>query len=268
VRSRAHTQAAGRSLRPCGLQCIRLVFGTPSANSRYAAMALTKRKAKRITKRYWPLAMAGLFLLALLGAWAVLPADQWVKTVGSEVAELGGLAPIVYVALYVVGTVILAPSPLMSVAAGVAFGWWGFPLAVIAGTAGATASFVLSRYFFNDDLEQWLKGRRIFRAAKQAVDEEGWRIQILLRISPAVPFGLLNYLLGLTKTPLLTYVLSTAVGILPGNFVDIYIGVIGQNLAGGTQIAYLVAGAVVTFACAILITLKARSCLQEAGVQA
>jgi len=156
----------------------------------------------------------------------------------------------------------------MSIAAGVAFGWWGFPLAVIGGTAGATASFVLSRYFFNDDLEHWLKRRRIFRAAKQAVDEEGWRIQILLRISPAMPFGLLNYLLGLTKTPLLTYVWSTAAGILPGDFVDIYIGVIGQNLAGGAQIAYLGAGAAITIACAVLITLKARSCLQEAGVRA
>ena len=59
----------------------------------------------------------------------------------------------------------------------------------------------------------------------------------------------------------------TAVGILPGSFVDIYIGVIGQNLAGGAQIAYLAAGAVVTVAGAALITLKARSSLREAGVK-
>jgi uncharacterized membrane protein YdjX (TVP38/TMEM64 family) len=190
------------------------------------------------------------------------------RTIGAKVADLGWAAPLVYVALYVIGTVVLAPSPLMSIAAGVAFGWWGFPLAVVAATAGATVSFLIGRYFFNDDLEDWLTERRIFRAPKHAIDDEAWRIQILLRLSPAVPFGLLNYLIGLTKMPLPTYVWSTAVGILPGSFVDSYIGVIGQNLAGGAQIAYLAAGAAVTIACAVVVTLKARRSLREAGVKA
>jgi uncharacterized membrane protein YdjX (TVP38/TMEM64 family) len=231
-------------------------------------MALTKKKAKRAARRYWPLGMAAALLLLLLGAWAAAPADEWIQAIGRTVAQLGWAAPVAYVALYVVGTVVLAPSPLMSIAAGVAFGWWGFPLAVVAATAGATVSFLIGRYFLNDDLEDWLTERRIFRAAKHAIDEEGWRIQLLLRLSPAVPFGLLNYMMGLTKTPLLTYVWSTAVGILPGSFVDIYIGVIGQNLAGGARLTYLVAGAAVTVACAVLVTIRARRRLREAGVKA
>jgi uncharacterized membrane protein YdjX (TVP38/TMEM64 family) len=141
------------------------------------------------------------------------------------------------------------------------------PLAVVAATAGATVSFLISRYFLEDDLKDWLTDRRIFKTAKQAVDEEGWRIQLLLRLSPAVPFGLLNYLMGLTKMPLTTYVWSTAIGILPGSFVDIYIGVIGQALAGEAQIAYLAAGAIVTIACAAIIIFKARDYLREAGVK-
>ena len=106
----------------------------------------------------------------------------------------------------------------MSIAAGVAFGWWGFPLAVVSATAGATVSFLVGRYFLNDDLEDWLTDRRLFRAAKTAIDEEGWRIQILLRLSPAVPFGLLNYMMGLTKTPLATYVLVHGGWHLAGEF--------------------------------------------------
>jgi uncharacterized membrane protein YdjX (TVP38/TMEM64 family) len=230
-------------------------------------MVIAKRRAKRAAKRYWPLGVAAFFMLALLAAWAIAPADEWIRTIARKVAELGWAAPLVYLVLYIAGTIVLAPSPLMSIAAGVAFGWWGFPLAVIAATAGATASFVISRYFLNDELEDWLTDRRIFSAAKRAVDEEGWKIQILLRLSPAVPFGLLNYLIGLTKTPLATYVLSTAVGILPGSFVDIYIGVVGQSLAGGAQIVYLAAGAVITIACAAIVTLKARNALREAGVK-
>ena len=63
----------------------------------------------------------------------------------------------------------------------------GISLAVFAATAGATVSFLIGRYFLNDELEDWLTERRIFRAAKSAIDEEGWRIQILPRLSPAVP---------------------------------------------------------------------------------
>src|SRR4051812_34277553 len=199
---------------------------------------LTKRKAKRAAKRYWPLAVTAAFLLILLAAWAVAPADEWIKAIGGKVAELGWMAPFVYVVLYIVGTAVLAPSPLMSIAAGVAFGWWGFPLAVVAATAGATTSFVIARYFLDDDLEHWLSDRRIFRAAKHAIDAEGWRIHVLLRLSPIVPFGPLNYLMGLTRIRLWTYIWSTAVGILPGSFADVYIGVIGQKLAGNTQIAF------------------------------
>src|SRR4029079_16066018 len=95
----------------------------------------------------------------------------------------------------------------------------GLPLAVVAATAGATVSFLINRYFLEDDLKDWLTDRRIFKTAKQAVDEEGWRIQLLLRLSPAVPFGLLNYLMGLTKTPLAAYVWSGAGGILQGTSV-------------------------------------------------
>jgi hypothetical protein len=54
---------------------------------------------------------------------------------------------------------------------------------------------------------------------------------------------------------------------MPGSFVDIYIGVIGQALAGGNQIAYLTAGVVVSLVCAAVVTFKARNYLREAGVK-
>ena len=84
----------------------------------------------------------------------------------------------------------------------------------------------------------------------------------------ALPCHSACYLLGLTNTRLITYVLSTAIGTLPGDFADTYVGVIGQDLASGQQIAYVAAGAVVTLAGAILITWKARAALKEQGVRA
>ena len=78
---------------------------------------------------------------------------------------------------------------------------------------------------------------------------------------------MLNYLLGLTKTPLISYVIWTAVGILPGSFIDVYIGVIGANASNTPQLAYLVTGFIATVAAGILITVKSRAYLRAEGVK-
>src|SRR5882757_3772022 len=95
------------------------------------------------------------------------------------------------------------------------------------------------------------------------------KIVLPLRLSPVVPFGLLNYMLGLTRIPLASYIVWTAIGILPGSFVDIYIGAIGVDGANATdtaQLAYLGLGLIATIGAGLLITVKARAYLREEGV--
>ena len=227
-----------------------------------------KKKVEKVAKRYWPLGVAGIVGLVLVAAWMVAPTSDWIAALGEATHRLGWMAPVLYVVGYVVGTLVLAPSPLMTIAAGVAFGWWGIPLALLAETVGATGSFLLSRYLFGETLEDWLKDRPMFRAVKNAVDEEGWRALVLLRLSPAVPFGMLNYLLGLTRIPLGTYVIWTVIGNAPGTMVDVYIGVVGANAYDKAQLSYLVAGLIATGAIIVLITVKAKGYLREAGVKA
>ncbi len=50
----------------------------------------------------------------------------------------------------------------------------------------------------------------------------------LLRLSPLVPFNLLNYTLGLTRLPLSLYVVSSWAGMLPGTFAYVYLGRAGR----------------------------------------
>ena len=52
-------------------------------------MALTRRKAKRVAKRYWPLAVAAAVVLALAGAWIAAPASEWAESLSREIGELG-----------------------------------------------------------------------------------------------------------------------------------------------------------------------------------
>jgi membrane protein DedA with SNARE-associated domain len=64
--------------------------------------------------------------------------------------------------------------------------------------------------------------------------------------------------LGLTKTPIASFLIWTAIGIFPGTVVDIYIGIVGAQAADGAQLAYLIIGLIATALIAVLILIKAR----------
>src|ERR1039458_2551677 len=89
------------------------------------AMALIRRKtkkeakkvAKKVAKRYWPLGVAAVVLLVMVAAWMVAPASEWTQALGKAVHQLGWAAPVIYFLLYILGTLVLAPSPMMTIAA-------------------------------------------------------------------------------------------------------------------------------------------------------
>ena len=83
-----------------------------------------------------------------------------------------------------------------------------------------------------------------------AIGERAFSIVFLLRLSPLVPFTLLNYFLGLTRARLRDYVLASATGMLPGIFLYVYIGSLVTDaaaLAGGQAPEAGVAGKVLLY---------------------
>jgi len=61
------------------------------------------------------------------------------------------------------------------------------------------------------------------------IDEEGWRMVLLVRISGIVPFGLQNYSFGVTQIPFGPYLLATSVGVLPSILLYAGVGAIGNT---------------------------------------
>ena len=64
----------------------------------------------------------------------------------------------------------------------------------------------------------------------------GFKIVVLLRLSPVLPFSALNYALGLTRVSLRDYVLGSWIGMLPGTVLYVYLGSLvtsASELAGG-----------------------------------
>lgn len=149
---------------------------------------------------------------------------------------LGALGPIVFIAGYVAATVAFVPGSVLTLAGGALFGLvQGSIYALTGATVGATLAFLVARFAVRDAVEQRLEGNPRFAAIDHAVGRQGFKIVLLLRLSPVFPFNLLNYALGLTKVRLVDYVVAS-IGMLPGAVLYTYSGLVAGDvarLAGG-----------------------------------
>ncbi|GIL68062.1 hypothetical protein Vafri_21378 [Volvox africanus] len=222
------------------------------------------------------------FIAALTAGLLVAPGDAEAMSLSGladaaveAVASSGWLGPAVFVVLYVAATVLLLPASVLTLAAGALFGpVAGTALVSLASTTGAIAAFLVSRYFARPWVERQISGNPRFKAVLSGVAARGAYVVLLLRLSPLVPFNLLNYALGLTTVPLLPYVVSSWVGMLPGTFAYVYLGGAGKAAvtaaAGGggggadtTQLVLYGVGAVATILATRLISSAASKALEE-----
>ena len=150
----------------------------------------------------------------------------------NAITGLGPAAPIAFVAIYILACVLFIPGSILTIGAGVIFGVvWGSIYVSIASTAGATAAFLVGRYFARDAVARRIEGNARFKSIDDAVAREGWRIVLLTRLSPVFPFNLLNYAYGLTRVRLGEYVLASWIGMMPATVMFVYIGSLSGDLA-------------------------------------
>ncbi len=149
-----------------------------------------------------------------------------------QIRGLGALAPVLFIAIYIVGAVLFVPGAILTIGGGALFGLlWGSIYVSIGATIGATAAFLTGRYLARGWVRAQLEGNPRFAAIDEAVGREGWKIVALTRLSPVFPFNLLNYAFGLTGVTLRDYFFATWAGILPGTVLYVYLGSLGGTLA-------------------------------------
>ncbi|MCM2370202.1 VTT domain-containing protein [Aporhodopirellula aestuarii] len=166
-----------------------------------------------------------LILAAILTIFRSLPFDQVMAAMKNWIAELGFWGPVVLTLMYVVATVLFVPGTILTLVAGAIFGLGiGMVIVSIGSTIGASLAFLIARYGARDRVAQMAQGNRHFGAIDRAIGEGGWKIVALLRLSPALPFNLQNYLYGLTPVPFWPYVLTSWIAMMPGTFLYVYLG--------------------------------------------
>jgi uncharacterized membrane protein YdjX (TVP38/TMEM64 family) len=214
----------------------------------------------------------GAVIALLLMLWGGEHAGPYFLGLVRDIRGLGAEAPVAFILAYAVGVAALIPASVLTVAAGAVFGVFrGVLYSLVGATLGSAAAFLLGRHGARRFVARRLASMPRFQAIEQAVMARGARIVFLLRLSPVMPFNVLNYALGLTTLSLTDFVLASS-GMLPGTVVCAYFGkVTGEALvlAGQTQVPHdasyyglLVAGLVATIAATAVVARTARRALR------
>lgn len=174
--------------------------------------------------------------MIIIGIVAVLlNRDQLdISSIQANLDRLGIFAPIIFIGLYILGTVLFFPGSLLTLVGGALFGpWLGTLYNLTGATLGATLAFIVSRYLGSEWVQQKASG--ILQKLLEGVETEGWRFIAFVRLVPLFPFNLLNYALGLTRIKLLPYMLTTWICMIPGGFAYTWLGHAGSEAASGSE---------------------------------
>lgn len=196
-----------------------------------------------------------------------------------EALQAQGDPGLVWLALaYIPASVLFFPAALLTLAGGFTFGFAKTLLAVSLGsTVGATAAFLAGRTLLRGLIEHKVACDIRFRTLDAAVAEQGFKIVMLTRLSPVLPFNLLNYAFGLTRVRLRDFVLASWIGMFPGTVLYVSIGsaakslsdiLAGRSEGGVAQKVMFGVGLVATLIATVLMARIARKALADATAAA
>jgi len=214
-----------------------------------------------------------LILLAAVIALACffLPFRAWFTDVEAYVRSFGAIAPVFVTLTYIISTVLFIPGSAMTLATVTIFGpETGFLIVFAGANLGALCSFLLARTFLREKVLRWAETNQKFRSLDRAIADQGFKMTLLARLSPAFPFNMLNYLLGVSGVTTVAYVLATLIGMLPGMILYVYIGAAARDAFTGVNGAFDLIqqlakylGLIATVALVFILTQIARNALPK-----
>ena len=169
--------------------------------------------------------------------------------------DLGWLAPVLFLVIYAVATVMLLPTMVLTLAGGAIFGpVIGTVLNLFGATIGAAFAFLITRHLIYD----WFSKKRGAKLNKliAGVDQRGWIFVAFLRLFPIVPFNLVNYGLAVTGIKFRLYLITTFIFLIPAEIIYTYFGYAGMDVLSNPGNFYrnggiILSGLAILFLCII-----------------
>jgi len=198
---------------------------------------------------------------------------DWLAPVVLRLTQLGAWAPALFILVYVAAAVTLAPAFFLTVAAGAMFGvWWGSVIVFVGASLGASAVYALASPLGRSAWMQRLTRDPRVAAVRTAVAGEGIRVMFLLRLSPLVPYNILNYALALSGVRYVDFAVAL-LGMIPAILMYTYYGkVVGDVAAlaagvspprGREYYALLAVGLIAIVVSTMMITRAARRAIER-----
>lgn len=159
---------------------------------------------------------------------------------------LGFWAPLIFVLVWIAASVFFLPGLPVTIVGALVFGpVWGSLYSSIGATIGATAAFLVGRYAARGMVEGLIQKNAALRKIDDGVEQQGWRMLMITRLVPVFPFNAQNYVYGLTKISLPTYIVVTYICMLPGCIAFNFMAGSIRTGEFGKALIYLGAGAIV-----------------------
>lgn len=181
-----------------------------------------------------PVLLAGAVVLAAFAALAWLIRDDaqaLLLALLGWIEDLGPIGPAILILLETLVVVLVLPGIVLTLGAGYLFGFVAGTAYMMAGTTlGATLAFLIARWFFGEQMRQYVLEHPKLELLSEEFTPEGWKIVLLTRLIPFFPYKLSNYFFGLTEFRLWHFVLGTAIGFLPITMVLVYAGTLAHDL--------------------------------------
>ena len=143
--------------------------------------------------------------------------------------NLGVFAPVLFVSLYCLTSLLCLPTILVVLAGGALFGpVTGTLLNILGASLGAASGFCISRYLKTEQFSLSLGRYPYAEKLIKQVEHQGWKSVALLRLTPLIPANLINYALGLTEIKFSHYWIITIIFLIPNKIIGTYCGYYGM----------------------------------------
>jgi uncharacterized membrane protein YdjX (TVP38/TMEM64 family) len=197
----------------------------------------------------------------------------WLVLVLLRIRNLGQPGMLLFIVLFVGCAVTMAPTLLLTLAAGAIYGVWrGSALVFLSATLGACVVYAIGHRLADLRMVKPLLENRRVQIVRSAVTARDARIQLFLRLSPIIPYVLLNYALGLSRVPFRDFFVA-CVGMIPAIVMYTYYGKVVGDVAklaagvaperGAAYYLMLAAGVAATLIASMLVTRAARRAIEQ-----
>jgi uncharacterized membrane protein YdjX (TVP38/TMEM64 family) len=235
-------------------------------------------------KRLWTLSRVATISLyiamaALVATGIFVLGEELVRhfeDIQNWIRDKGPWALVVFVLLYAVLSTVFVPDTVLGIAAGTIFGFTqGLLAALLGGVLGATLQYALARRVLRPTVERFVLARPALAALQNAVLQQEFRLQLLIRLTP-LNRTLTSYMLGAAGVGFTRFV-AACVGFVPTLCLEVYFGYAGKHMVGVTtqpghsaalQDIAMVAGLVVAIIVMVVISRMARRAVEEVAAAA